>query len=565
MDKSSNLNRNNYFIKGDISGIQDFIFNVKSEKAARVLKARSMFVQLFSEFSFRFLQERLSTAEIEVVSNNGGSFYLYANHEKRSIGDIRNLLKEIEKNINDTVHKENFYLVLSAVEYNNRSDFKEYSDRINFQAAKDKFRKNHSDYDAFEPYTISVHDLDWLSFAHYLPKNKAEIVTTKQQGLEVFRRGINLLSGKLQLEKNIDNESDYFDKKIHNQLPEWRPLLFKRFKQDIRNYNQQKKDEVREGFIIDYHFLSRFAELRTGTGKLGVLKMDADNFGKMFAQVSDVDISKEISGLVYDFFRKKINELLDKYIVHPPYFEEGITPESNPCLYRDNIYTVYSGGDDCFFVGAWDVIFDWAILVRNEFTSYAKKIVELLSTQAEGNDEIIIPFKPEPSLSGGVVLVDPTYPVIQFSNLAEEAVGKAKKFKFYDKEEPNKDALKDKISVFDQVLSWQEFKSARNIAKILQDNMAEDTRSLIERIKRSAEGYEKLQEKALRGEAAGPSVAKLFYFIRNKKEAEVLSSLIIQPYAKDLMEAFVEKKPTNPLKYAVAARWADFLTRKSTN
>jgi len=37
-----------YFIKGDVSGIQDFIFNVKSEKAARVLKARSVFVEVLT-------------------------------------------------------------------------------------------------------------------------------------------------------------------------------------------------------------------------------------------------------------------------------------------------------------------------------------------------------------------------------------------------------------------------------------------------------------------------------------------------------------------------------------
>lgn len=30
-----------YIIKGDISGIQDFIFNIQSEGAARMLKARS--------------------------------------------------------------------------------------------------------------------------------------------------------------------------------------------------------------------------------------------------------------------------------------------------------------------------------------------------------------------------------------------------------------------------------------------------------------------------------------------------------------------------------------------
>lgn len=48
-----------YFIKSDISGIQDFIFNVKSEKAARVLNARSAYIQLYTRIVKEYLLKKI--------------------------------------------------------------------------------------------------------------------------------------------------------------------------------------------------------------------------------------------------------------------------------------------------------------------------------------------------------------------------------------------------------------------------------------------------------------------------------------------------------------------------
>lgn len=547
--------RRDFFIKGDISGIQDFIFNVKSEKAARVLKARSMFVQLFSEFSSRYLQEQFDGVKVEEFSNNGGSFFLYVDQVEKSLLELTLYLKDLEKIINRMVQKESLYLVLSTVEYGNRNDFQQYWQAVGNQSARDKLRKSFEDFSAFEPYAMEEDRLDWMSFAHRLPKNTAEVVSTRGQALNVFHHGIGVLSGRLQLRRNPG--VDYFDQKIHNVLPEWRSPLFLTYEKEIEDYNRWKEDEVKKGHIIDFHFLARFAQQRTGTAKLAVLKMDADNFGFLFSGLPDASSSIEASTIIYNFFRKKINSLLSDNIDYTPYFEDGGDPKNHPSTYRDNVYTVFSGGDDCFFIGSWDAILDWAIHVREAFDQVSEDLVELLQKYVENKEEGKAIRRP--TLSAGVILVDSTYPIIRTADLAEEAIKSAKNFRFYDQ----KEAQKDKISVFGQVLSWGEFREARKHAITLKDNMEEDTRSLVERIKRSAIGFEKLQEKALKGHVAGPQVAKLFYFVRNKKQAKALSDDIIKPYAMDLMKAFVDKEPTNPLKYAVAARWAELLTRKS--
>ena len=41
---------------------------------------------------------------------------------------------------------------------------------------------------------------------------------------------------------------------------------------------------------------------------------------------------------------------------------------------QDNIYVVFSGGDDCFMIGSWNHIFDLAVQLRKEFSTFQEKI-----------------------------------------------------------------------------------------------------------------------------------------------------------------------------------------------
>ena len=47
---------------------------------------------------------------------------------------------------------------------------------------------------------------------------------------------------------------------------------------------------------------------------------------------------------------------------------------------RENIYVVFSGGDDCFMIGSWNHIFDLAVQLRKEFSTFQEKIKKEISS-----------------------------------------------------------------------------------------------------------------------------------------------------------------------------------------
>lgn len=73
---------NNYFLKCDVSGIQNFIFNVPSKKAARELKKRSMYVESITEKCLSAFESSFEKSRIEKLYHGGGNFYLKIATEK---------------------------------------------------------------------------------------------------------------------------------------------------------------------------------------------------------------------------------------------------------------------------------------------------------------------------------------------------------------------------------------------------------------------------------------------------------------------------------------------------
>ena len=106
-------------IRGDFWGIQKFIFDRLSTKnASKVLRAKSAFIQIFTEYVTKYICYKLKIDEKYIISESAGKFEIII--PKESID-----LKEIQKSIND-YFRDNFYgingVVLSAIECK-REDF----------------------------------------------------------------------------------------------------------------------------------------------------------------------------------------------------------------------------------------------------------------------------------------------------------------------------------------------------------------------------------------------------------------------------------------------------------
>ena len=147
--------------------------------------------------------------------------------------------------------------------------------------------------------------------------------------------------------------------------------------------------------VVDFATL---AERSQGIRRLGILRMDVDNLGLAFRRGLDRPGGQRggspsrlgsLSFLLQWFFEGRVSAICDR----------------EP--YRDAVYLIYSGGDDLFVVGAWNVLPDLARDIQQAFTRFTGE-------------------NPSLHLSAGLILVPSTYPLYQGAEAAGEALEEAK-------------------------------------------------------------------------------------------------------------------------------------------
>lgn len=362
-------------------------------------------------------------------------------------------------------------------------------------------------------------------------------------------------------------------------LPRWKEKLLnddeievrvKQKKQTLKGLLDEEDDQddhdeelIRLDQIIEFGYLSMFAEMRTGTDKLGVLKMDVDDLGKIFQTGINSDYqtlihTSGISRSLKWFFEGYMNTLLDTPVakgLNRLYGDEERSKLNtyqnrnsrgevfdSELTFRDNLYVIFSGGDDFFLVGAWDIVIEFARIIHKEFKAFTQGQV---------------------TISAGFIMVDPKFPVIRFVQLVEEeGLDEAKK-------KPNKNS----ISILGQVLTWDEFDKAIEIRNTLFDLVVHkgESRAIIHKVRKSMKGYERLQSEIKRkNKISLPRLWRLAYYLRDvkKENKPQVKAEIILKYEDLLSKALQHKdQEANPALIAVGARLAEFMTKpiKSIN
>jgi len=513
-----NLSDYRHLVLGDISGIQNFIFNVKSEGAAKTLKGRSFFVHALSELALAVLDESLPDNCL-LFYNGGGNFYVFC----KTIDETA--FAQTRKTIQQELANSELYLTLRHTPL--LRDFSLAWKNLHQAANREKFQKFADWFPAFAPgeRPDSEH---WKSFAKKLTRSKGYHIDDQPVRQNVLPDCIGLFGKTLQL----DNKNGNFQHNVLNQLPEWTSELLQIHSDYVNGLHQHnlKKDPAAKkperGDILEFETMGHFADRRTGTDKIAALKMDVDNLGRLFLRTEDPAQAKSISDLLKTFFEKQLLEI----------WNGTFSSEGQDIPFRENIYIVFAGGDDCMIIGAWDAVFEFARQVQKAFT---------LHTSAY-----------ELTLSAALTVLDSKFPVVRMSSLTEEAIRAAKTAVPEEK---------NRITVFGNVLTWPEFAEARDTAQSLADLIRNhrEPRGILSRLQASHLGYEKLQERAIsEGRVSNPAVWRLLYFIRNSKNLEGIRH-IVETYQKALIDAVTHKKRFNAAAMTpVAARWAELLTRK---
>ena len=390
-------------ISGDFYGIQKFIFDrLATKNASKVLRAKSAFIQIFTEYLARYICSELKISEHSILSMNAGKFEILTPHME--IG-----LDEIQKRI-DAYFLQHFYglsgVMLSSVSCT-RDDFEQ----------PDKYKA--------------------------LRKRIIDAVEDKK-----FQK-FNLLSatGILEYDTNIDNQSlckicnirkitqdDSCDicssfiklgQRLANKAEELvhakdLGIEFDEFDPELKLTDKIKSYVLYENSIpVDFDTLAQSSckSSETGVKALAVLKADVDNMGK-FLEKSDVTNRFE----KFDSFSKTMDNFFSLYI-----------PEMMKEKYP-NTYTVFAGGDDLFLLGAWDEVVEMARDIEGEFNAFVM------------SDDLSISF--------GIAMAKPTTPISYLAEHTEKLLEEAKDIdEGKDAEHP-----KDAISLFGETVKWKEYK-----------------------------------------------------------------------------------------------------------
>ena len=387
-----------YLISGDFYGIQKFIFDRLSTKnASKVIRAKSAFIQIFTEFLTKYICSELKIDEEKyILSKNAGKFEILAPLEEVDIDSI-------QKRIDDYFIN-NFYglsgVMLSKVncskeDFEPKENYKKLRKEIINGVENKKFQKfNLKDSVNILEYDTNIDNQSLCKIC-----NIRKIVTEDRCKIcnNFVKLGQKLAhkTYKPVKAKDLGIDFDGFNPKLE-------------LTDKIKSYVLYNDDNT----PVDFKTLAENSCSDTpdrGVEALAILKADVDNMGK-FLEKSDVTDSFES----FDKFSKTMDNFFSLYI-----------PKMMKEKYPDT-YTVFAGGDDLFLLGAWDEILQLARIIRGEFKSFVK-------------DNTL-------SISFGIAIAKPTTPISYLAEYTEKLLKEAKEIDG-----------KDAISLFGETVKWKEY------------------------------------------------------------------------------------------------------------
>ncbi len=477
----ANENEHSYLmVSGDLSGIQDFIYKISSPQEAQKgmskrLRGRSFYLTLLNDAIAHRIINDLELSEANILFCGGGHFTIIAPHTKNANEKLDQTLKEV----NETLYQNfgsDIYLALAKLPCsgNDLEEFGRLMEEASYQNQRHKrqkfqdmlgeiFKEEKTTPPNICPVCGNVNEAN-NSFCRSCTDHEdlgRKIANAKYliRSVSEDRSGdVNLLGVSYWLAKTDKDVNKVLDKTSSNT--EVLKLNNTDFMNIKKTDNRFSAGFTFMGNTVPYHsqkgtlFFSHLAEISKGANKLGILKMDVDNLGRIFAEgLEHPTISRvsTLSSFMDFFFSGYINRLArdyrvlekvcpncqDKVVSKQLEFDEQENPVT---VYQEKgkdkvceecsknaiptIYTVYSGGDDLLVLGPYDNVISFAKDLREDFKNWTCN-----------NQDI--------SLSAGIFLGGGKFPV-------ERAVKNADKYLELSKDEKGKDC----ISLFSETLKW---------------------------------------------------------------------------------------------------------------
>jgi len=471
------------FIEGDLSGIQKFIFSTVIPEQARKgtakrLRGRSFWLSLLMDAMASEIVKECGLFEPSVLWNTGGHFLILAPNTKKN----RDKVAYLSRKVNELLlrrWKGSLSVTLVALPVG-RDGIRQFSAALRRIAvlAAEKKRQKFIECDLFfgpegteEPLSEfcpvcgapggAVDCAECSRFTEIGTKIARARALIKGKGLPITFEGIGLSA-------------------CYDLVPA-APSVHSGEVHAINTADIPVNHPGGGGFLFMANTMpmdgremltfGEMAQLSQGAPRLGYLKADVDNLGKIFAEgfpENDRTISRAhtISSQLQYFFAGHINRLCGDHVVYrdlcaacmpkgsPVRITVGEEDEGSreqktyfahpgpckACRERHTVqkfYITYSGGDDLLVIGPWDATIRLASSLDREFRRFTCE-------------------NPDITLSAGLAVVSPRLPVARAVEMADGLLEKAKSV-----------TGKNHVAVFDECLAWREGSGEAGLSSLI--------------------------------------------------------------------------------------------------
>ena len=440
----------------DVSGIQSFIYNIASRKAAMSLKGRSFYIQLLVDSVIKRIceHEDIKAFSAQVVYSSGGKFYMLLpniSQVKVALSDMKcEIERELFKDHNGQLmlniayipfgFSDNVSTSSSCLNFSNKKDveigllWKELADKL-AECKNQKF-KSIINIELFRAHKVAANvrvcEVTGIESSNCEPIDTRE--REKTYVLPIVKKEVEL-GFKLKDSKFIASWIGHHEKLLPDitifgvnfkLLPSVNLSLMEKGPRvslitindtDCTKYNSKLVDAGFKFYGGNRQALNIFGENKTfeelaDNQYFGVLRMDVDNLGAIFIKglpnsTKNFAAYSTLSFLFDYFFCGCLNHIRESE------------------LFINDVNILYAGGDDVFALGRWDKLILFAEAIRKQFARFV------------GNDCITI--------SGGIAIVGEKFPIAKAAQISGESEEHAKK---------DNNGKKDAFNMFGQTVCW---------------------------------------------------------------------------------------------------------------
>ncbi|OAA84801.1 type III-A CRISPR-associated protein Cas10/Csm1 [Clostridium ljungdahlii] len=511
-------------IKGDLSGIQNFIYKTRKADALKTLKAHSLYLTLLQDLCSKYIVRKLNLNITNILYSGGGNFYIIAS--KENIEEFRRIRKELSELLLNA-HSGELYLALAEVEFalSDFNNFEEVWKKVGDSVGKVK-NKRWSEIGLQENFKKIFGPIDNGGKLN----QTCSICNCISDELDEEKR-CPLCQSYIGLIEDARNKSYYIEKETEFDLIKdtYKDVkdIFKAlgynisFSEDFCRENERTtaysinnfdNDNV-DGYIFKSTKLSTnsldelvASNQLLGDNKIGVIKLDVDNLGSLFINTKSIGQVVGLSRNISMFFEGFVEQII----------ENSYTPKEcrrylKTKNWKEKITIIYAGGDDTFVVGRYDEIFEFIYVLR-----------ELFRTFVDCKDK---------TFSAGVGMFNSDFPIIKTAEITEEFLSKGKLTKG-----------KDKICFLGEVFTWEQYLELIKLKNLIEKIYEKtQSKSIFEKIDKSTKGFKAVFKKGSNN-INYIKMYRLAYYLRDlrTKDNITLIDSLVEQYESICLSAVVK-------------------------